>query len=47
MNRLTFEGNFCDIVQCRALDCPFTKGCSAKQVLITENMHKILIAELV
>lgn len=32
MERLTFDGNFCDIAQCRALVCPFTKGCSAKQV---------------
>ena len=33
MERLTFEGNFCDIAQCRELSCPYGGNCSQKQVL--------------
>ncbi len=33
MDRLTFEGNFCDIAQCRELPCKYPDtGCSQKQV---------------
>ena len=32
MERLTFEGNFCDIAQCRELPCPYDGNCSQKQV---------------
>ena len=32
MERLTFEGNFCDIAQCRELPCPYDGTCSQKQV---------------
>lgn len=32
MERLTFEGNFCDIAQCRALPCPCNNACTQKQV---------------
>ena len=32
MERLTFEGNFCDIAQCRELSCPYGGNCSQKQV---------------
>ena len=32
MERLTFEGNFCDIAQCRELPCQHGGNCSQKQV---------------
>ena len=32
MERLTFEGNFCDIAQCRELPCKYGGNCSQKQV---------------
>lgn len=32
MERLTFEGNFCDIAQCRELPCPYNGACSARKV---------------
>lgn len=32
MERLTFEGNFCDIAQCRELPCQHKNTCSQKQV---------------
>lgn len=32
MGRLTFEGNFCDISQCRELPCKYDGNCSQKQV---------------
>lgn len=32
MERLTFEGNFCDVAQCRELPCPYDGNCTQKQV---------------
>ena len=32
MERLTFEGNFCDIAQCRELPCPHNGACSQRKV---------------
>lgn len=32
MERLTFEGNFCDIAQCRTIPCPCNNACTQKQV---------------
>lgn len=32
MERLTFDGNFCDISQCRYLLCPHYRSCAQKQV---------------
>ena len=32
MERLTFEGNFCDIAQCRELPCKHGGDCTQKQV---------------
>lgn len=32
MERLTFDGNFCDIAQCRELPCRHDGECSAKRV---------------
>lgn len=32
MERLTFEGNFCDIAQCRELPCPYNGACSQREV---------------
>lgn len=32
MVRITFEGNFCDIAQCRELPCKYDGNCSQKQV---------------
>ena len=31
MERLTFEGNFCDIAQCRELPCPYNDACSQRK----------------
>ena len=32
MNRLTFDGNFCDIAQCQELPCPYNNNCTQRQV---------------
>ena len=32
MERLTFEGNFCDIAHCRELPCPYDGSCTQKEV---------------
>ena len=32
MKRLTFEGNFCDIAQCRDLPCKYGGNCTQKEV---------------
>lgn len=32
MERITFDGNFCDIAQCRELPCPYDNNCTQKQV---------------
>lgn len=32
MERLTFEGNYCDISRCRELPCKYDGGCAQKQV---------------
>lgn len=32
MERLTFEGNFCEIAQCVCMKCPYDTNCSQKQV---------------
>ena len=32
MERLTFEGNFCDIAQCRELPCKYDGNCTQKKV---------------
>lgn len=32
MGRLTFDGNFCDIAQCRELPCPHGGSCTQRQV---------------
>ena len=32
MERLTFEGGFCDIAQCRELPCPYNNACSQRKV---------------
>ena len=32
MERMTFEGNFCDIAQCRELPCPYNGACSQRKV---------------
>lgn len=32
MERLTFEGNFCDIALCKEVKCPYDTDCSQKQV---------------
>ena len=34
MERLTFEGNFCDISQCRELPCPSNGACSQRKVWV-------------
>lgn len=31
MERLTFEGSFCDIAQCRELPCPYNGACSQRK----------------
>lgn len=32
MDRLTFEGNFCEIARCKEVKCPYDTDCSQKQV---------------
>lgn len=32
MDRLTFEGNFCDIARCKDVKCPPNTACSQKQI---------------
>lgn len=32
MERLTFDGNFCDIAQCKEIPCPYNGACSARKV---------------
>ena len=32
MERLTFDGNFCDISQCWELSCPYSTACMQRQV---------------
>ena len=32
MERLTFEGNFCDIARCKEIPCPYNDACSARKV---------------
>ena len=32
MERLTFDGNFCDISQCRELPCPHGGSCTQRKV---------------
>ena len=32
MERLTFDGNFCDIALCKEVKCPYDTACSQKQV---------------
>lgn len=32
MDRLTFEGNFCEIARCKEVKCPYDTNCSQKQV---------------
>ena len=32
MERLLFEGNFCDIAQCREIPCPYNGACSQRKV---------------
>lgn len=32
MDRLTFDGNFCDISQCRELPCPHGGSCTQRKV---------------
>lgn len=32
MERLTFEGNFCDIAQCQENPCPYNGSCSQREV---------------
>ena len=32
MERLTFEGSFCEIEQCKEVKCPYDTNCSQKQV---------------
>ncbi len=32
MDRLTFDGNFCEIAQCRELSCPHNSNCTQRKV---------------
>ena len=32
MERMTFEGNFCEIARCKDVKCPYDTDCSQKQV---------------
>ena len=32
MDRLTFDGNFCDIALCKEFPCPYNGSCSQREV---------------
>ena len=40
MKRLTFDGNFCDIAQCRTIPCPYNNSCTQKQVWERLKMYE-------
>lgn len=40
MERLTFDGNFCDIAQCREIPCPYDNNCTQKQVWERLKMYE-------
>ncbi len=40
MERLTFEGSFCDIAQCRELPCPYNGACSQRKVWERRKKHE-------
>lgn len=40
MERLTFDGNFCDIAQCRTIQCPYNNSCTQKQVWERLKMYE-------
>lgn len=40
MERLTFEGNFCDIAQCRELPCKYDGNCTQKEVWERLNAYE-------
>ena len=40
MERLTFDGNFCDIAQCRTIPCPYNNSCTQKQVWERLKMYE-------
>ena len=40
MERLTFDGNFCDIAQCRTIPCPYNNACTQKQVWERLKMYE-------
>lgn len=40
MERLTFEGNFCEIAQCKEVKCPYDTACSQKQVWERLKQHE-------
>ena len=42
MERLTFDGNFCDISQCRELSCPRNTACTQRQVWETLKAYEDL-----
>ena len=40
MERLTFEGNFCEIARCKEVKCPYDTDCSQKQVWERLKQHE-------
>ena len=40
MDRLTFEGNFCDIARCKGVKCPPNTACFQKQVWEQLKQHE-------
>lgn len=40
MERLTFEGNFCEIAQCACMKCQYDTDCSQKQVWERLKAHE-------
>ena len=40
MERLTFEGNFCEIAQCECIKCQYDTDCSQKQVWERLKQHE-------
>ena len=45
MERLTFEGNFCDIARCKEIPCPYNGACSQRKVWERLKAYEFLARE--
>nr|DAH50913.1 MAG TPA: hypothetical protein [Caudoviricetes sp.] len=46
MERMTFEGNFCDIAQCREIPCPYNGACSHSEIMEFDGLPIDRLREL-